>query len=113
MRRVAAYEPSRPHALLTASVQRAVFFPAVWLCASIFVKANSTEGRFSIMAVALFQPAAILIDHGHFQYNNLGLGLSVSTCLAHTCVRSVLIAQYDAYEHVVPGSCGSTGGDGA
>lgn len=29
-------------------------------------------------SVATLQPALVLIDHGHFQYNGIGLGLTVS-----------------------------------
>ena len=65
----------------TCCILCAVFFPAVWLCASVFTKAKSPSAQLPVLAVALFQPAAILIDHGHFQYNNIGLGLSVSPCM--------------------------------
>ncbi|PRP83837.1 hypothetical protein PROFUN_08952 [Planoprotostelium fungivorum] len=33
--------------------------------------------RFSPLFVALMQPALMLIDHGHFQYNSVSLGLSL------------------------------------
>jgi ALG6, ALG8 glycosyltransferase family len=33
-------------------------------------------------AVALLQPALLLIDHGHFQYNCIALGLTVR-CFSH------------------------------
>ena len=54
-----------------------VFFPAVFLCACVFTEGQSPFKRLPILAIALFQPPAVLIDHGHFQYNNIGLGLSV------------------------------------
>ncbi|MGK3754694.1 MAG: alpha-1,3-glucosyltransferase [Bacillariaceae sp.] len=51
-----------------------VFGNAVWY---------ATEGRdrkslWAIM-IALCQPAIILIDHGHFQYNSVALGLSIAS----------------------------------
>ena len=71
-----------PHAVSCAvpedvTLCRTVFFPAVLLCASVFTEGKSTSTRLRILAIALFQPPAILMDHGHFQYNNIGLGLSV------------------------------------
>ena len=36
------------------------------------------RGAFLLtFGVAILQPALILIDHGHFQYNGIALGLSV------------------------------------
>ena len=36
--------------------------------------------------MVLLQPAAILIDHGHFQYNNISLGFAVrATSSANFC----------------------------
>lgn len=40
-------------------------------------KKQSPIGQFIAAAVILFQPALILIDHGHFQYNSVMLGLTV------------------------------------
>ena len=34
------------------------------------------------MIVALFQPALMLIDHGHFQYNAVSLGLALWAIVA-------------------------------
>lgn len=38
-----------------------------------------------VIAVAAFNPAQILVDHGHFQYNCISLGLTVyaATCVIH------------------------------
>ena len=39
---------------------------------------GSLENRFAIsFAIALLQPSVILIDHGHFQYNTVALGLTL------------------------------------
>lgn len=56
----------------------AVFFPSV--LAAIFVFNSKQDGGSAVWTTiaALLQPAALLIDHGHFQYNNISLGLSVS-----------------------------------
>jgi hypothetical protein len=35
--------------------------------------------QHTMLAAALLQPAAILVDHGHFQYNNISLGFTVLT----------------------------------
>lgn len=64
----------------------AVFIPAVLTVLHALrniSKPDSLKSQFlkpSIWALTacLFQPALILIDHGHFQYNNIGLGLTVS-----------------------------------
>jgi len=53
-----------------------IYFPPVWLLAAVLAR----ESRLSASAVAvlaLCQPALILIDHGHFQYNSVSLGFSL------------------------------------
>jgi hypothetical protein len=37
-----------------------------------------------MLFAALLQPAAVLIDHGHFQYNNISLGLAVRAQIQHS-----------------------------
>lgn len=77
----------------------AVFLPAV-LCAAVSVskllpvpenaapvdastKIQLQRGACLItFAVAALQPGLLLIDHGHFQYNGIGLGLSVCLSIA-------------------------------
>lgn len=41
-----------------------------------------------MLFAALLQPAAVLIDHGHFQYNSISLGLAVSKPTEPFCVHS-------------------------
>ena len=55
----------------------AVFFPAVLACAAVFWGGQRAPERMWLLLMALLQPAAVLIDHGHFQYNNINLGLTV------------------------------------
>ena len=72
------------------SIAAAVFFPgAVWavlgVCKHLLPPAARAEARKSsgvpcallLAAVVLLQPALILVDHGHFQYNCIALGLAV------------------------------------
>ena len=49
-----------------------VLFPALIAC---FLWRRTPQ--CTSLAAALVQPALILIDHGHFQYNNVSLGLSL------------------------------------
>lgn len=53
-----------------------MFIPAALLCARVFYP-NRLAAQRAMLAAMLLQPAAILIDHGHFQYNNISLGLIV------------------------------------
>lgn len=54
-----------------------VYGMAVWYSVD-----RSTDGRRQsslwIFALAMAQPAILLIDHGHFQYNTVALGLSIA-----------------------------------
>jgi alpha-1,3-glucosyltransferase len=43
----------------------------------VFYGRASLGQRAWMLCAALLQPAALLIDHGHFQYNNISLGLAV------------------------------------
>ncbi|KAK0540209.1 Glucosyltransferase-like protein [Tilletia horrida] len=55
-----------------------VYFPAVlfFLSRRLRGSGRGTRTRSIAQLSVLFQPALILIDHGHFQYNNVMLGLS-------------------------------------
>lgn len=56
-----------------------VFYPAALALARL---APVTSGRpskeLTVLVDLLLSPALILIDHGHFQYNCINLGLAVS-----------------------------------
>jgi len=49
-----------------------IYFPAVWILSKRIAKSSA-----SLILTALSQPALLLIDHGHFQYNSVCLGLSL------------------------------------
>lgn len=63
----------------------AVFFPAVLLCLRVFGGNKTLQERQWWLLVVLLQPAAVLIDHGHFQYNNISLGFAVCTTPPAIC----------------------------
>ena len=54
-----------------------VYFTAVWVLVSRLTKKEGVGIRSWLLLVALCQPALILIDHGHFQYNTVSLGLAL------------------------------------
>jgi len=59
-----------------------IYFSAVWAIASRkrdFASSSflRTSSYYHGIILALIQPAIILIDHGHFQYNTVALGLSL------------------------------------
>jgi alpha-1,3-glucosyltransferase len=57
----------------------AVFFPAIAFAVSVFSRLGGSKQQHSVilfgLTVALLQPALLLIDHLHFQYNCISLGL--------------------------------------
>ncbi|KAF8058079.1 dolichyl pyrophosphate Man9GlcNAc2 alpha-1 [Scenedesmus sp. PABB004] len=79
-----------------------IFFPAAVLAARAFGApgpaprgarsggAAAVSGRLFVLAAALLQPAAVLIDHGHFQYNCISLGLTALAATAIAARRDVL-----------------------
>lgn len=70
------------HSLLEHS---AVFFPAVLLCLRVFGGSKTLQERQWWLLMVLLQPAAVLIDHGHFQYNNISLGFAVRDTAPASC----------------------------
>jgi alpha-1,3-glucosyltransferase len=48
------------------------------------------QERTALLLAVLLQPASLLVDHGHFQYNCISLGLSAAAAAAvaaGTCLR--------------------------
>ncbi|XP_078741411.1 dolichyl pyrophosphate Man9GlcNAc2 alpha-1,3-glucosyltransferase isoform X2 [Lampetra fluviatilis] len=58
-----------------------VFIPAVVLCC-LWGARDSWRRKMSVCVCTLLYPGIILIDHGHFQYNGVSLGLSLWASLA-------------------------------
>jgi alpha-1,3-glucosyltransferase len=54
-----------------------VYFPAVWMIAKRLHAENDWLWTF---CSALAQPALLLMDHGHFQYNSTSLGFALLAC---------------------------------
>ena len=46
---------------------RAVFFPAAFACVRALYGSHPSPQRAFALAATLLNPAAIIIDHGHFQ----------------------------------------------
>uniref|UniRef100_A0A8C3QN67 Alpha-1,3-glucosyltransferase n=1 Tax=Cyanoderma ruficeps TaxID=181631 RepID=A0A8C3QN67_9PASS len=79
---------SRPHKLFMRTTvfvaDLLVYIPAVILyCFSL--KETSAKKKVSSALCILLYPGLILIDHGHFQYNSVSLGLALWAvlCLSH------------------------------
>lgn len=69
------------------AVDTLVYFPAALLLARARAAGARTPARVRAFALAglLLQPALVLVDHGHFQYNcvSLGLALGAQALAAH------------------------------
>uniref|UniRef100_A0A7N0RCU0 Alpha-1,3-glucosyltransferase n=1 Tax=Kalanchoe fedtschenkoi TaxID=63787 RepID=A0A7N0RCU0_KALFE len=69
-----------------------VFVPAA-LCFILAYYSQQNEGRSDMVwhsAMVLLNPCLILIDHGHFQYNCISLGLTVGAVAAILTKRELL-----------------------
>jgi alpha-1,3-glucosyltransferase len=83
------YESPRSRAAMRVSVLAAdlfILFPAlIAFVALVYERAAMARPRAAARAVFIFVlslPALILIDHGHFQYNGVSLGLFVASLAA-------------------------------
>lgn len=56
-----------------------LYIPAVVFAIKTILPTDKNPSNALFYAIALFYPGQIIIDNGHFQYNNISLGL---TCLA-------------------------------
>jgi hypothetical protein len=52
-----------------------VYFPAAFLFVAAFYRGEGARKQLWALLVLLLQPALLIIDHGHFQYNAISLGL--------------------------------------
>jgi alpha-1,3-glucosyltransferase len=69
----------------------AIFVPAAVLCIRQLARLhniNSWESAIALTAL-LMQPATILIDHGHFQYNTVMLGFQLASIASMLAGRSL------------------------
>lgn len=76
-----------------------LYIPALMLaCNVIFEKilrmnVQKSDGfLFTFITIALIYPGQILIDNGHFQYNNISLGLTVLAVIGILTNRRILAA---------------------
>lgn len=90
-----------------------IFFPAVfWFFRQFFkIKNNNQISQTMAIGIMLLYPGLILIDHGHFQYNCVSLGLfvaSVANIFANntilTCILFSMALNYKQMElyHALP-----------
>ncbi|XP_010316337.1 probable dolichyl pyrophosphate Man9GlcNAc2 alpha-1,3-glucosyltransferase isoform X3 [Solanum lycopersicum] len=70
-----------------------IFFPAVMYFIIVYysgIHEGSKSGRLWHFAMILLNPCLILIDHGHFQYNCISLGLTVAAVSAILSDRDIV-----------------------
>ncbi|KAI9260161.1 ALG6, ALG8 glycosyltransferase family-domain-containing protein [Sporodiniella umbellata] len=57
-----------------------IYIPAVFVfCQTVYGTSNAYVKKYTAAVLILLQPALILIDHGHFQFNSVMLGLTLVT----------------------------------
>lgn len=54
-----------------------LLIPAIWYTVSVFYRRESLNRRLIAFVALVGQPGLLLIDHGHFQFNGISLGLAV------------------------------------
>lgn len=74
-----------------------IALPGAWAAATALHprrRASSTENKswLRLLVALLFSPAALLVDHGHFQYNCIGLGLAAGAAAAGVAGHEILCA---------------------
>ncbi|CAA0406130.1 unnamed protein product [Arabidopsis thaliana] len=70
-----------------------IFFPAALFFVLVYHRNRTRGGKSEVawhIAMILLNPCLILIDHGHFQYNCISLGLTVGAIAAVLCESEVL-----------------------
>lgn len=59
-----------------------MYFPAALAAAHVLARGRGLQRRLALLSCLLLLPAPIIIDHGHFQYNCIGLGLALGGAVA-------------------------------
>ncbi|KAK5581421.1 hypothetical protein RB653_001453 [Dictyostelium firmibasis] len=54
-----------------------IWLPSVWFFVKTFYKQRNISQQISAFLFISLQPGLLLIDHGHFQYNGISLGLAL------------------------------------
>lgn len=69
-----------------------IFIPAVfWFFHQLFKTRNNTQlSQTMVIGITLLYPGLILIDHGHFQYNCVSLGLFVASVTSVFADQTIL-----------------------
>ncbi|CAF0791522.1 unnamed protein product [Rotaria sp. Silwood1] len=70
-----------------------IYYPAVFYAyRSDLLNKNTATKKFTVLLTNLFYPLLILIDHGHFQYNSISLGLALITFVMATQKNLILFS---------------------
>jgi alpha-1,3-glucosyltransferase len=72
------------------AVDVCLLIPAVLLFSRLVMRKSSALKQVMLEAALLMQPSLLLIDHGHFQYNNASLGLCLLGIVSVCCDKDVL-----------------------
>lgn len=68
----------------------AIYIPAVWLFTRVWHAGRSRRTQNAAFLALLFQPALLLIDFGHFQYNSVMLGFTLLAATSFINGRDLL-----------------------
>lgn len=75
-----------------------IYLPAILICCKLISKTSwfKSDERLNILyiAVAVLYPGQILIDNGHFQYNNISLGLAAIAIIFVLLKRNIIAAVF-------------------
>ena len=75
---------------ITLALDLAFLFPAALACSAVFAPAGARRQRRLLLVALLFSPALLLVDHGHYQYNGMSLGLAAGAAAATASGHDVL-----------------------
>lgn len=74
------YETSSHKAFMRGTVlfmDLALLFPVIWYALKVFYKDLPSKERLVLFVAMAAHPGLLIVDHGHFQYNNVSLGLAL------------------------------------